>query len=223
MDEGAALTRRVASRIDTAYTATWTLWQSSAPHGLPLPRVVDDALSEYLSYHEAEWSRYGYRPPDTCELAGSWRDREGKVFAFLLVETTTGSASGRHLTLYVAGERALVEQLGERIQKLKSSLGKLERKELQVIDAGGRLNREDTRQSVRRISAFLLFFTAAINAFSLYLRRLSPPEFPIVLLQHIYQLLVVTVHFAALLLLLLITVLGIGYVARYGLLILRRL
>jgi hypothetical protein len=40
--------------------------------------------------------------------------------------------------------------------------------------------------------------------------------------QDAYQVLVMAVHFAALLLLLIITLIGVGYVLRYGILILRR-
>lgn len=64
-------------------------------------------------------------------------------------------------------------------------------------------------------------FTVVVNAFSLYLRQLPPPPLPAPAIQDTYEFLVVAVHIAALILLLIITLISIGYVLRYGILMLR--
>lgn len=209
---------------EDVYGASWMLWESSSSSALPLPRSIDHALAGYVFYPEAEWKKFGYRPPEIFPLLGAWRDQNGGVFAFLMDATEHNSSySTKKLLLYAAGNRDAVEKVGSTVTALKTSLANSERKELQILHAGERLEREKKSPAVSRLLKLISIFTVVVNAFSLYLRKLPTPEFPAPWVSNAYQILILVVHFAALFLLLMVTLVGIGYVLRYGLLVLRRL
>jgi len=108
------------------------------------------------------------------------------------------------------------------VTELKSLLEKSERRELQVRHAENRIKQEKKSPAITRLLKLIGFFTVVVNAFSLYLRKLAPPHLPGPVFEMAYQILVLIMHFAALVLLLIITLIGIGYVLRYGILMLRR-
>ena len=208
-----------------SYTASWLLWANSFEHALPLPRSIDQALSDhYVFYSEPEWIKFGYRPPENFPLLGAWRDPKGRVFAFLLDPDSAKKSlsGGKHLLLYVSGMKDAVESLGGRVTELKSLLEKSERRELQVRHAENRIKQEKKSPAITRLLKLIGLFTVVVNAFSLYLRKLPPPHLPGPVFEMAYQILVLIMHFAALVLLLIITLIGIGYVLRYGILMLRR-
>jgi hypothetical protein len=200
------------------------LWPNSSEHVFPLPRSIDDVLADYVFYPEAEWGTFGYRPPENAPLIGAWRDSEGQVFAFLLdMAASRPAPEERSFLLYVSGERDAVNEVGAKVTALKSVLRNMERRELRTSHANDRIEREKRSPAVARLLKLVGVFTVVVNAFSLYLRRLSPPEFPREWIQGTYLALVTVVHFSALILLLVITLVSIGYALRYGLLMLRRL
>jgi hypothetical protein len=221
------LARTPPARVDEGehqYCASWLLWANSSQHGLSLPRAIDHALADYMFYPEGEWTAFGYHPPESATLLGAWRDASGQAFAFLLEKETRGERpNGEQFLLYVSGLREPVEQLGRKVTALKSSLTKSERRELESVDAGRRIEREQKSPAVGRLLKLIGLFTVLINAFSLYLRQLPAPALPTRWIHHTYQGLVVAVHLSSLLLLLAITIIGIGYVVRYGILMFRRL
>ena len=190
---------------------------------MPLPRSVDQALADYVFYPEPEWTRFGYRPPDNLPLLGAWRDAAGTAFAFLMNPTTdAGAPSANPVLLYVSGAKDAVEAIGSKVTALKSVLAKSERKEIQVRHAEDRIEQEKKSPAVGRLLKLVGLFTVVVNAFSLYLRKLPLPNLPSASVQQTYQVLVIVVHFAALFLLLIITLIGVGYVLRYGILMLKR-
>jgi hypothetical protein len=217
-------TQPLVDENSSSYTASWMLWANSSEHALPLPRSIDHALCDYVFYPEAEWARFGYRPPENVPLLGAWRDPGGRVFAFLLDAAAPRDVAlvERRLLLSVSGIRSAVDEVGAKVTSLKSLLAKSERRELQVLHAEYRIEQEKKSPAVARLLKLIGLFTVVVNAFSLYLRQLPPPDLPAPWVQDAYQFLVVVVHFAALLLLLVITLIGIGYVLRYGILMLRR-
>jgi hypothetical protein len=205
------------------FTASWMLWENSFEHGMSLPRSIDHALSDFVFYPEPEWVKFGYRPPDNLPLLGAWRDSAGTAFAFLLDRSPSDpSARDRRVLLYVSGAQSVVEEIGGKVTALKSVLAKSERKEIQVRHAEHRIELEEKSPAVVRLLKLVGLFTIVVNAFSLYLRRLPLPNFPSGPTQEAYQFLIVVVHFAALFLLLTITLIGVGYVLRYGILMLKR-
>lgn len=190
---------------------------------MPLPRSIDSALSQYMSYPEVEWSAFGYRPPEGGILLGAWRDKDGTVFVFLLEIAGAKSAQeGCTYLLYASGHREAIENIADVISALKNILARSERKELQYRSAESRILRERSSPAFTRWIYFMALFTAIVNAFSLYLRTLPPPDALVPIVRQLYLLLVALVHFAALILLLVIILVGVGYLIRYGLLMLRR-
>ncbi|MCK9194589.1 MAG: hypothetical protein M0P19_12030 [Nevskia sp.] len=205
------------------FAASWMLWENSFEHAMPLARSIDHALSDYVFFPEPEWAKFGYRPPDNLPLLGAWRDSAGTAFAFLLDRSPASPSAGeRRLLLYASGARSVVEEIGSKVTALKSVLAKSERKEIQVRHAEHRIELEEKSPAVARLLKLVGLFTIVVNAFSLYLRRLPLPNLPSGPIQETYQFLVAVVHFAALFLLLTITLIGIGYVLRYGVLMLKR-
>ena len=211
---------------DETYTACWAMWPRHSDRDVPIESSIDQALAGYLFYPEPEWSRFGYRPPENFPLIGAWRDTLGKSFIFLLDSTSKRLSdinSPSQLLLYVVGDKGAVESVEGKIKPLKDLLSKAERKELRGQDATLRLEGERTAKPIERLIKLIGLFTVIINGFSLYLRKLTPPTFPIEVLNHIYNILLSAVHFSALFLLLLIIVIGILYAFRYGLLLLRKM
>lgn len=204
-------------------TASWALWDSGSEHAVPVPRAIDAALAGYVFYPEAEWARFGYRPPENVPLLGAWRDPGGKVFAFLLDSDPKDSAQDdRRLLFYVSGIKSAVYDLGAKVTALKSVLAKSEGRELRVLHTERRIEQEKKSPVVARLLKLIGLFTVMVNAFSLSLRKLPPPNLHILWVQDTYLYLVVMIHFAALFLLLIITLIAIGYVLRYGILMMRR-
>lgn len=206
------------------YTACWALWPNPRNYALPLPRLIDQALSGYLFYPEPEWVKYGYRPPENYPVVGAWRSPEGSVFAFLLGAGSQGpSAQEPGFMLYVTGSRDAVEELGAHVMMLKSSLARSDKKELVVRQSGYKLGLEQKSQAIARLAKLIGLFTVVVNAFSLYLRRLPSPELSSSAVLTAYQILVGAVHFSALALLLMVILAAIGYTVKYALLVYRRL
>jgi hypothetical protein len=200
------------------------MWPRESERGLTVEVMIDEALVGYLFYPEPEWARFGYRPPENFPLIGAWRDAQGKVFIFLLDRTEKRpSDSPRQLLLYVSGNTREIESVERKIASLKTLLARAERKELRGIEAAFHLEEESEAKSVERLMKLVGIFAVIINGFSLYLRKLPPPTFPIVSFDYYYQLLIGAIHFSALLLLLLTIIICIFYAFRYGLLLLRRI
>lgn len=209
---------------DELNTACWAMWPRESEREVPVEVTIDQAFEGYLFYPEPEWARFGYRPPENFPLIGAWRDARGKVFIFLLDRTRKRpSDSPRQLLLYVSGDKREIDSIEMRITSLKTLLAKAERKELRGRDAAFRLEGEKKAQSVERLMKLIALFTVIVNGFSLYLRKLPPPTFPIVSFAYFYQLLLSAIHFTALLLLLLTIIICLFYAFRYGLLLLRRM
>jgi hypothetical protein len=208
-----------------AYTVSLALWANPSTFNLPLPRMIDQVLtdSDYVFYHEPEWARYGYRPPENHPLHGAWRDGKGTVFAFLLKPLPVDSELiGQQFLLYVSGDRDAVDELSTRVTALKSELAKMERKELQIQRTEQKITQEQESPAVPRLTKMIFIFTGVINAFSLYLRRLPTPTMPSTTMTLVFQYVVGAIHIASLVSLLIITLVGIAYVLRYGILVLRR-
>jgi hypothetical protein len=210
--------------LPEAYTACWALWPNLSIDAPPIEHAIDEALkSKYLFYPEPEWPKYGYRPPENYPLLGAWRNQLGTVFAFLLDRDFRDLESRtRRVLLYVAGEKEAVEELGVLVDTLKFMLSKSEKRALVKIREGRRIEDAHKFRSLDRLARLFSFFTVPINVFSWYLRRLPPPDLPSTTLVFIYQLLVGAIHYAALFLLLILTLICIIYALRYGISVVRR-
>ena len=218
------MAKAVAETTSTsACTASWLLWPNSSETALPLPRAVDEALEGYRFYPESDWSTFGYRPPENYVVCGSWRDDAGAGFVFLLDRSTNANATAAQFLLQAAGAKHVVEDIEHRVSALKIGLARAEKKLMSVKHADVRLEVERQSPAVTSLIKLVGLFTVLINAFSLYLRQLPAPKLPSPVLESVYEFVVLLVHFLAIGLLLLITLVGVAYAVRYAVLMLRRL
>lgn len=127
------------------------------------------------------------------------------------------------LLLYVAGEIVEISMLEPKLGVLKSNFELEEKKGKIDTLVGERLDRVHKSKSLGILTSILVIFTAIINGFSLYLRKLPPPELGSQGLFKIYKLVLALVHFSALFLLLLVIAICAAFLIKYGVLLIRRL
>ncbi len=204
-------------------TASWALWPKPGEGSAEVRRHLDRLLCGFLFYPEIEWRAFGYRPPDTRPLLSAWRDAKGQVFAFLLGGPAAHlDQPQQELLLYVAGTDQGVRRVEETVAALKAEVTRADKRELAVRSASRRLDAQESARSLSRLLQLVGIFTVVTNAFSLYLRRLPTPSMPNPTLVRTYEFLVSAIHISALGLLLLVILISIGFVLRYGALLLKR-
>lgn len=173
---------------------------------------------------EIEWGQYGYRAPEGHQVFGAWRNPDKVVFAFLLDNASVLTIKPNiQLLLYVVGEHSEIQALEVRLDEMKSKFAIEERKNKLSTELESRLNTIHKSKSLRFVLTILTVFTAIINAFSLYLRKLPTPQMPSPELTQFYQAVIVMVHFSSLVLLLTIIAIMFVFVLKYGLILVRKL
>lgn len=203
-------------------TASWVLWEDENANE-PLLKVVDSVFSNYTFYPEIEWSKFGCSPPEMYSPQGAWRDRTGSVFIFLLSYSTRRSqGSSPTLLLYTKGDPKSVDAVQKKVAGIKSDIAKNETRDSTIQNARDCLIIEDRTNSAHKLIKLAGLFTIIINVFSVYLQRLPAPTFPTQKIAVAYQIILILIHFLALTLLIVLILLFIGYVIRYGLLVLRK-
>lgn len=208
---------------DIPYTSCWALWPKPDEDILSIPKGIDQSLSGYLFYPEIEWEKYGYRPPESQTLLGAWRNPEGTVFIFLLDQENLKQKSDQKLyVLYVAGNKNEISAVEEIVNNFKNRFDRSEKRELSFATAKKKLEDESNAKYVERLIKIIGVFAAIVNAISLYIRTLSPPAEFGPYAEIIYKVLIYAIHFSALTLLLIVTLIAILYAVRYGLLISKR-
>ena len=203
-------------------TASWMLWENKTLTP-PLLKTIDNVFSDYIFYPEIEWSKFGCYPPEMYNPQGSWRDRDGKIFIFLLSNVSLKSRrSGTNLLLYAQGDSNDLDAIQKQIAGIKSGIVKTETRDFSMNNARDSLAIEDHTNSASKLMKLAGFFTVSVNALSIYLQRLPTPVFPTQKLAVIYQSLLALIHILSLSLLIILILLFIGYVIKYGLLVLRK-
>jgi len=204
-------------------TACFALWFNSKGDNLFVEKQIDKALSGYYFYPEPEWKKYGIAPPEKFPLVGSWRNLQGTVFAFLLEgETKKHQGYSRHVMLYVVGNSDEIQIIENKITELKTDIAHIEKKESRSNIADQKIQKEHKSKSITRLTSLIGVFTVIVNAFSLYLRKLPTPEGMAPMVVGLYNGLIMTVHFLALTLLIIMIVICILYILKYGFLLLKR-
>ena len=189
-------------------------------------RELDSILKGYFYYPEEEWGRFDIRPPESSDLSGSWRDNKGTTFIFLLrnYHNTDGGQSrdqGPDYEVIVFGNGEVISEIGKRIGLLKSSLYKIEKKEIAERRATESFASEVKSKSSRHLVGTVAIFTVIVNALSLYLRKLPPPELQNEWFSVAYNWTIGILHIGALLLLLLIVIISFLYLMKFGALLIR--
>ena len=204
--------------------SSWIFYCSSDEDIIKIQKEVDSLFSEYSFYPEIEWGKYGYRAPEGYQILGAWRHPQTRAFAFLLDNPYMFTVKpNTQLLLYISGDEVEIVRLGLKLDSLKAKFAIIDKKDETASELDTRLTRIQKSKSLATITTVLGLFTAIINGFSLYLRKLPPPEINSRLLLKIYQFLLASVHFSAIILLLtVVMILGL-FLVKYGLLIIRRL
>jgi len=202
---------------------TWAIYIPSSRAISNIQRHVDKVFSGYSFYPSFDWRRYGFRPPEGHQVLGAWRHLKTRAFAFLLDNPRINTVDPtNHVMLYVVGDTLEVSALEPRIDGLKRVFDLEEKKTGMNSYLGERLDRvSKTRLTV--LMTLLGIFTAAINALSLYLRKLPSPELGIPGVAIAYKALVTCIHFGAIFLIFGIIWFVVIFGIKYAALLMRRL
>lgn len=213
--------------IEDITEATCHSWVIHCPTRNEVPKVqkeVDTLFQDYSSYPEIEWGQYGYRAPEGHQVWGAWRHPDKVVYAFLLDNPSVLTIRPNfQLLLYAVGEVSEIQILDERLSDMKSRSVIADRESQLSTDLETRLKEIHKSKSLRFVLTVLSVFTAIINAFSLYLRKLPPPDFPSVAFARLYQAGIGIVHLSSLVLLLMVMGILAIFVLKYGFLLIRKL
>ena len=205
--------------------SSWIFYGSEKLDISKIQKAVDGIFSEnhYSFYPEIEWAIYGYRPPDGYQVMGAWRHSRTRAFAFLLDNPNMVSVKPHiQLLLYITGDEIEIEKFRRKCDLLKSQFAERRKKDENILDSATRLEGIRKSKSFGVIMTLLSVFAFIINAFSMYLRKLSVPEMLSQRQLMIYGYLVVSVHFCALILLLIVICFLILFSLKYGRLVLKR-
>jgi len=203
-------------------TASWMLWESKTL-SVPLLKKLDHLFSDYTFYPEIEWSKFGCYPPEMFNTQGAWKNKEETVFIFLLSNIDPKPRnSTKNLWLYSEGSLTDLDAIHKKISRVKSEIAKIETRDFKTNNARNSLATEDHTNSATKLLKLAGFFTAIVNALSIYLQHLPAPLLPTQKLTMVYQSLLAVIHILSLSLLIILILLFIGYVVRYGLLVLRK-
>lgn len=194
------------------------LWTLQVEHRPQLESEVDRIFSEYRYYDETEWPKYNVRPNDQFPLLGSWRNTDGTAFSFL----TGPGESSDHYRLYIVGKAADIKKMSSLIEDLKVNLHKVEKRVLAARIANSELESEHARKAIERFTSIIGLFSLIGTALTSYLKGQGAPEFHWTWLGGLYSLFLSLIHLLMLALLLITLVIAITYIARYGLMLLRR-
>jgi len=203
-------------------TRHWVIYggQGETPR---IQKAVDTIFSEYSFYPEIDWKKYGYLPPEDCQVMGAWRHPQTKAFAFLLDNPKIKSLGKTpQFLISAAGEIGELLKLDIQIGTLKQNLNIAERKEKQIIRDKERLG-AISKKPFGVLFWVIGIFTAVINGFSLYLRKIPLPEFGPSYLSTIYIHIFALVHILALILLIAVITICLFLLIKYGVLYVRRM
>ncbi len=196
-------------------TESYLIWSATDITGVSIDKEIDSALGDYSCYPEFEWPNFNVRPPESLNLINSWRDRNGDCFVFLLAAAEEKSGNSA-LTLTITGLPEQLSKITPKIKRLKEINLKVQKKEINRINAKSSFESEAKQKSINKFSKLISALTLIINVFSVYLKETPPPTTIPGQLLIVYQHLVMFVHFTALILLILIILIYIIYTLKYG-------
>jgi len=202
---------------------SWILYFNQKKETITIYREIDKLFVDYSFYPEADWPHYGYIPPENYPVIGAWRHPDKDAVVFLLEKPLFKQKQKLQFIIYVIADSSEVAKLNKRIEDLKAVFDLEEKKIIDSSHLGERLDRVSKQKSFVVITGVLSIFTLVINGFSLYLRKLPPPELGSHELIFIYKTLLVSIHFSALLLLLIVVIVIAIFLTKYGILLIKRL
>lgn len=202
---------------------SWIFYGSEKGDVIKIQKEVDNILSGYSFYPENEWGRYGYRAPEGHQVLGAWRHPQTRAFAFLLDNPSMLTIKPSTQTLlYIIGDEIEISKLRQKCDLLKNRFADISKKDEKVSDVATRLDRIQKSKPLGVIVTVLVLFTAFVNGFSLYLRKLPAPNMHSRELSIVYGYFIVSVHIGALALLLILICFLVIFLFKYGRLVLKR-
>jgi len=170
-----------------------------------IQRDINNLFSEYSFYPEIDWNKYGYHPPDGYQVLGGWRHPLSRSFVFLLDNPYMVSVEpNAQVILYVFGEDTELKRIENRLGSFKLKYEIEDRKEAIGLQIEERLQKFKLSRSFKIFSIVLVIFTTIVNAFSLYIRQLPPPDIKNLTIIDTYTYFLTLIHFSALILLFLV-------------------
>jgi len=203
-------------------TAYWSLWVHDTDSEISIAKQIDQLFTDYKYYPESEWSNYGYRPPESYSILGSWRNSTGETFIFLLETTDKQPNNQKQLLLCAVGSELEMAKTEKKVQLYKGKLSKIDKKVLKEQKEISTLDR-DNSQSIDRLIKLGGVSTVIINALSLYLRTIPTPNLYYTVFTEIYKILMIVIHILAIVLLLIYIIICLSFSIRYGFLLIKRL
>src|SRR4030043_1982720 len=202
--------------------SSWIFYGSEKGDVIKIQKEVDHIFSDYSFYPEIEWGKYGYRAPEGHQVLGAWRHPQTRAFVFLLDNPSMVKIKPSTQTLlYIIGDETEISKLKPKCDLLKSRFAEIRKKDEKISDIATRLDRIQKSRPLGVIMTVLALFTAFVNGFSLYLRKLPAPKMHSDELSVIYGYFVVSVHIGSLVLLLIIICFLAIFLFKYGRLVLK--
>jgi hypothetical protein len=184
---------------------------------------IEKIFPGYKFYPEVEWPKYGCVPPESLPVLGAWRHPQNEAFAFLLeIASAKKGLKSKQARLYMFGSQRELQRCDSEISHVKASIEQVEKRALRNAENEQRFKEGDHSRFVRQLLALSTLFTMLVNALSYYLRKLEPPDLPPGFMHNSYLALVVSVHFLALVQLVLISLVSAIYVIKYAIALIRR-
>lgn len=189
---------------------------------ITIQKEINMIYSDYSFYPEVEWDNYGYYPPEGHQVLGAWRHTELKAFVFLLDNPSMYILkSHKQLILFITGDKKEVLRKLTKCAKLQEKRDNLDKHRLLMDQIDRNLHQIYKTKSIKVISTILVSFTAIINVFSLYLRKLSTPKM-IPFFTETYNYLITLIHISSLVLLCCCIIFLIIFLVKYGMTIIKR-
>jgi hypothetical protein len=202
---------------------SWVIYGSSEKDMPQILREVDNIFSDYSFYPEIDWLFYGYKPPLGYEVLGAWRHPEKLSFAFLLDNPRMVKKPNLQLIIYINSDRAEINELETKFYRLKSRFSLKEKQENQSIYISQRISSFQKFKYSGILLSILAIFTAIVNAFSLYLRKLPYYQIDIKWMSDCYHIFLWLFHIIAMLFLINFVIFCVSFLIKYGILLIRRL
>lgn len=205
---------RIVKEIETFFTA---ILLKNNGEIYQIESEIDNIFSQYSFFPEIEWHNHNCTPPNGYQVLNAWRHPNKESYGFLMNNPARQEASSNaQLLIFVKSDN-------DEINKIKSMIHKLKQKYfIEDSPLDERINRVHKLKVPAFLITILAVFTAIVNAFSIYLSKISAPAISNHILLALYALLVSIFHILAMVFIISFCLFFIVFMAKYGLLIIKK-
>ncbi|OGU62088.1 MAG: hypothetical protein A2V66_08000 [Ignavibacteria bacterium RBG_13_36_8] len=213
-----------SSQTELEVSRSWVIYDVSIDEITNIQKEIDEICSGYSFYPEIDWRTYQCKPPEGLQVYGAWRHPRERIYVFLLDNPTIITVLPEtSLLLRIIGHGQKINRLISGINSLKGKFVLAEKKNLSDRHVDERIDRFYKSKSLTTLFVFLALFTAIINAWATYLRKIDPPVTEYIIVTVLYKWSIIAVHSSAILLLLLVIAICAILLLKYGIMLVRRL